>query len=87
MDIIERLCKQFTDLTDEEIGIIKGMSAVLQPLANLEDADIFVDCPAADGDAIVVAEAKPQSVPSSYKKTGGRPAGQAGKRTRRGAHL
>lgn len=69
MDIIERLCKQFTDLTDEEIGIIKGMSAVLQPLANLEDADIFVDCPAADGDAIVVAEAKPQSVPSSYKKT------------------
>lgn len=36
MDIIERLCKQFTDLTDEEIGIIKGMSAVLQPLANLE---------------------------------------------------
>ncbi len=69
MDIIERLCKQFTDLSDKEIGIIKGMSAVLQPLANLEDADIFVDCPAADGDAIVVAEAKPQSVPSSYKKT------------------
>ena len=69
MDIIEKLCKEYTDLTDEEIGIIKGMSAVLQPLANLEDADIFVDCPAADGDAIVVAEAKPQSVPSSYKKT------------------
>ena len=69
MDIIETLCKQYTDLTDEEIAIIQGMSAVLQPLANLEDADIFVDCPASDGDAIVVAEAKPQSVPSSYKKT------------------
>lgn len=69
MDVIERLCKQYTDLTDEEIGIIQGMSAVLQPLANLEDADIFVDCPGADGDAIVVAEAKPESVPSSYKKT------------------
>ena len=69
MDIIESLCKQYTDLTDEDISIIRGMSAVLQPLANLEDADIFVDCPAADGDAIVVAEAKPESVPSSYKKT------------------
>ena len=69
MDVIEELCKRYTDLTDEEIQIIRGMSAVLQPLANLEDADIFVDCPAADDDAIVVAEAKPQSVPSSYKKT------------------
>ena len=57
------------DLTDEEIAIIQGMSAVLQPLANLEDADIFIDCPSEDGDAIVVAEAKPSYVPSSYKKT------------------
>ena len=36
MDIIEELCKKYTDLTDEEIAIIQGMSAVLQPLANLE---------------------------------------------------
>lgn len=69
MDIIESLCKKYTDLSTEDIAIIRGMSAVLQPLANLEDADIFVDCPTADGDAIVVAEAKPESVPSSYKKT------------------
>ena len=45
------------------------MSAVLQPLANVEDADIFTDWPSEDGDAIVVAEAKPSYVPSSYKKT------------------
>lgn len=69
MDVIEELCKKYTDLTDEEISIIQGMSAVLQPLANLEDADIFIDCPSWDGDAIVVAEAKPSYVPSSYKKT------------------
>lgn len=67
--MIEQLCKKYTDLTDSEIMTIKGLAAVLQPLANLEDADIFIDCPADDGDAIVVAEAKPQSVPSSYKKT------------------
>ncbi len=69
MLIIENLCRQLTDLSDEEIDVICRMSTILQPLANLEDADIFIDCPTMDGDAIVVAEAKPQSVPSSYKKT------------------
>ena len=69
MDIIRQLCLKYTDLTEEEIVIIKNMSALLQPLADLEDADIFIDCPGRDGDAIVVAEAKPSDVPSSYKKT------------------
>ena len=69
MDIIWQLCRKYTDLSDEEIQIIEHMSSVLQPLANLEDADIFIDCPGRDGDAIVVAEAKPTDVPSSYKRT------------------
>lgn len=69
-DVITALCHQHTDLTDEDIVLIKGMSAVLQTIANLEEADVFVDCPCRDGgDAIVVAEAKPEGVPSSYKKT------------------
>ena len=67
--MIEQLCRQYTDLTDEDIAIIEGMDCCLQPLANLEDADVFVDCPSWDGDAIVVSEAKPQSVQSSYKKS------------------
>lgn len=69
MDTIEELCKKFTDLSEAEITLIRNMSSVLGPLANLEEADIFIDCPSWDGDAIVVAEAKPDSVPSSYKKT------------------
>lgn len=69
-DAIYKLCKRYTDLSEEEIISIQGMSAVLQPIANLEDADVFVDCPCSDSnDAIVVAEAKPEGVPSSYKKT------------------
>lgn len=69
-DVITELCHQYTDLTDEDIVLIKGMSAVLQTIANLEEADVFVDCPCREGgDAIVVAEAKPEGVPSSYKKT------------------
>lgn len=69
MDIIYELCKQYTDLTDDEIGSIRIMSSVLQSLANLEDADVFIDCPADNGDSIVVAEAKPSGVPSSYKNS------------------
>lgn len=66
---IRSLCKQYTDLTDAEIAIIDAMAQALQPVANLEEADVFIDCPTADGDAIVVAEAKPTAVASSYRKT------------------
>lgn len=69
MDIIYELCKQYTDLTDEEIGSIRILSGVLPSLANLEDADVFIDCPVDNGDSIVIAEAKPSGVPSSYKKS------------------
>lgn len=69
MDLIYSLCKHHTDLTDEEIGSIRMMANVLQSLANLEDADIFIDCPAEHGDSIVVAEAKPVGIPSSYKNS------------------
>ena len=69
MSPIKRLCKKYTDLSDEEILTIETMGSFLQPIANLEDADIFIDCPGRAGDAIVVAEAKPSDVPSSYKKT------------------
>ena len=50
MDTIWELCRKHTDLSDEEIRIIEHTSAILQPLANLEDADIFIDCPRRDGD-------------------------------------
>ncbi len=64
---IERLCREYTDLTEEEIQVIKMMALVLQPLANLEDVDMFIDCPCREGDAIVVAEANPEEAVSSYK--------------------
>ena len=35
MTEIAMLCKQFTTLNESDIQIIEGMSAVLQPLANL----------------------------------------------------
>lgn len=67
---IERLCREYTNLTEEEIEIIKRIGGSLQTMANLEDADFFIDCLTKDATtAIVVAEAKPENVPSSYKKT------------------
>lgn len=69
MYTIRELCRRYTDLTEDEIDQIERVSETLQLLANLEDADTFVDCPASGGDAIVVAEAKPAHVLSSYQKT------------------
>ncbi|MBO6132977.1 MAG: sensor histidine kinase [Lachnospiraceae bacterium] len=66
--IISELCKKYTSLTEADIDIVSDASVLLQPLADLEEADVFIDCPMEDGDAIVVAEAKPTKVPSSYKK-------------------
>ncbi|WP_312648727.1 sensor histidine kinase [Aminipila sp.] len=69
-DTIELLCKKYTNLTEEEIETIKKIGVGLQTMANLEDADFFIDCLTTDETtAVVVAEAKPQNVPSSYKKT------------------
>lgn len=65
--MIEQLCQEYTELTKEEIQIIQMMAQTLQPLANLEGADIFIDCPCKGGDAIVVAQARAEDVPSSYK--------------------
>ena len=66
---IEELCRQYTDLNEEEIGVIQMMAKTLQPLANMEAANMFIDCRCREGDAIVVAEAKPQEAPSAYKNS------------------
>lgn len=65
---IASLCRYYTTLRRSDVQYLEGVSVVLKTLANLLDADVFIDCPAHDGNAIVVAEAKPDYVPSSYKK-------------------
>lgn len=66
---IQRLCEEYTELSEEEIQVIQMMARTLQPLSNLEAADIFLDCPCSEEDAIVVAEAKPEDAPSAYKSS------------------
>lgn len=66
-DVTRLLCQKYTSLSDVEISCIESYEPKLQPLANAEQADVFIDCRTATGrTAIVVCEAKPQTVPSSY---------------------
>lgn len=59
------LCQKYTDLTDAEISYLESYGALLPALANAEQADVFIDCRTVSGrSAIVVCEAKPQTVPS-----------------------
>ncbi len=70
-DTLENLCKEYTDLHAEEIMEIKSAAKSLSAMANLFNADAFIDCQMSDGsgDAIVVAEAKPLYTKSSYTRT------------------
>lgn len=69
METARSLCQLHTDLTEQEILTIEAMAAILQPIANMEDADIFIDCISRSGDALVVAEAKPLGSFSSYENS------------------
>ncbi len=65
--ITRTLCQKYTNLTDEEITCIEEYASMLQVFANAEESDAFIDCRSITGKtAIVVAEAKPQTVPSNY---------------------
>ncbi len=68
--VTRMLCQKYTDLTDEEITCLESYGEALPALANAERADVFVDCRTSTGrSAIVVCEAKPQTVPSNYEKS------------------
>ena len=64
-----QLCQRYTNLTEEEIVFLEEYNPTLQALANAEQADVFIDCQTSTGKcAIIVSEAKPHTVPSSYSK-------------------
>ncbi len=65
---IEELCKAHSDLTPAEIKTVERLAEHLQTIADLTQADIFIDCITRDPDAaIVVAEAKPRTARSLYR--------------------
>jgi two-component sensor histidine kinase len=68
--MIDKLCKKYTKLKDNDLKELHKISENLQIISNLVEADIFIDCITKDRDtAIVVAEAKPAYSPSMYDST------------------
>lgn len=65
---LEALCAQYTDLSMEDVLIINKVAANIQLMADLNQANVFIDCLTKEGmHAIVVAEASPQTGKSIYK--------------------
>ncbi|MGB3964927.1 MAG: PAS domain-containing sensor histidine kinase [Tepidanaerobacteraceae bacterium] len=65
---VAEICRQYADLRNEDIKIIEKMAEMLQIVADLTQADIFIDCVTKDPDAaIVAAEAKPRTARSLYR--------------------
>ncbi|GIM47493.1 sensor histidine kinase [Collibacillus ludicampi] len=68
MSQIYDLCHTYTSLSKEDIRLIVDKSHMLQTIADLAQANVFIDCPQRDGETmIVVAEAVPATIHSLYK--------------------
>ncbi|SCY23749.1 Two-component sensor histidine kinase, contains HisKA and HATPase domains [Desulfoluna spongiiphila] len=66
--MIEELCCKHNDLTAKDIAKLKSVAENLGMIADCTGADIFIDCITRDPDeAVVVAQAKPNSQESLYK--------------------
>ncbi|MGL5973390.1 MAG: sensor histidine kinase [Oscillospiraceae bacterium] len=69
IDTLQKLCERHTTLNDEDIKKLSLLLPSLQIIANIENGDVFIDCPTKDKQlAIVVAHANPSYAKSSYKK-------------------
>ncbi|MEG1255506.1 histidine kinase N-terminal domain-containing protein [Clostridium sp.] len=67
---IYELCRMYTNLDEDDILKIEQMSFCIKSLADVVNADVFIDCPTREADeAIVVAEAKPVNRPSMYQNS------------------
>ncbi len=68
MSRVRELCIEHTDLSFNDIEQLEHVEKHLQFMANTMRADVFIDCPTRESDeAVIVAEAKPTTVKSSYK--------------------
>jgi len=67
-NMVEELCSLHTNLSEQDVETLKGVVANLQLIADLNKANIFVDCLTKEGKhAIVIAEAAPTTSRSLYK--------------------
>ncbi|WP_042355556.1 sensor histidine kinase [Bacillus rubiinfantis] len=66
---VEELCSLHTNLSAEDVSRIKELASHLPLIADLNRANVFIDCPTKEGKyAVVVAEAAPSTTKSVYEK-------------------
>lgn len=66
---IDLLCRLHTNLVEEDIQKLEEVARNLCLIADLNRANVFIDCPTKEGKhAVVVAEAVPETAGSVYKK-------------------
>lgn len=64
------LCKKYTSLSDDDIGVITDLAGKLHLFSEMNGVDMFIDCLLRNGEnAIVVAEHKPVDRPSVISKS------------------
>lgn len=64
--MIEKLCKKYTSLSENDILILKDFARFLHLISEAQGCDVFIDCATRNPDAaIVVAECRPEN--SLYK--------------------
>ena len=68
MGELERLCRAFTDLSETDICQLKAVEENLPLMADLADADVFLDCVINSATALVVSHASPGRGVSLYEK-------------------
>ncbi|WP_082129672.1 sensor histidine kinase [Aneurinibacillus tyrosinisolvens] len=69
IECIYRLCEEYTPLSMEDAQVIADKSKSLQMIADVSQANVFIDCPVkGDNTLIVVAEAVPTTTHSLYKE-------------------
>lgn len=68
--MLEKLCREYTNLRSKDIHQLLSVREQMQLMANLMNADVFIDCMTREsGVAIVVAESKPAMHKSMYKES------------------
>ncbi|WP_256760936.1 sensor histidine kinase [Cohnella sp. WQ 127256] len=65
---IRELCLEHTVLNSQDAELIEDLAIHLQLIADVSQADVFIDCPMLDkGSALVVAQAQPTTASSLYR--------------------
>ena len=67
--MLRQICKERTNLSEEDICQLEDLSRQLPLIAELIQADLFIDCVVGEEVAVVVAQASPTGMCSMYAKT------------------